>query len=368
MSKTKKYAYIDALRGYAVLLVIFGHVTQLMQFQGFWALLFSKTGMGVQLFYVVSALTLTMSWISRQDGTINFYIRRMFRIAPLFWLAIIFYISLYGFGARSELPNGISWVDVLLTATFTNSISPSAINSVVPGGWSVAVEMSFYLIFPLCMLIVRGWKSAFVFIFASYYFGKYIVGLLGNFYTKNEYSSDLIYAWKYYTLPSQISAFAIGIFLYFVIKKLSPMIGRVGSYCAFSLCVAVSVSVFHFLQYGGPIAVLWYSTVFAILTFSLSAGYLPMISNKWVQKLGVISFSAYLSHFAVIHQLKSLGVVDYMLGYGKMIALPSLSLLVVLITIIISYLTYKFIEMPGIRLGERFIKGNFEARSIPQPS
>lgn len=356
MSKTQKYGYIDALRGYAVLIVMFGHVTQLLSFEGIWALLFQKTAMGVQLFYVVSALTLTMSWKSRQDGTINFFIRRIFRIGPLFWLAIVFYLALYGFDARSELPNGISWTDVALAATFTNTLSPSAINSVVPGGWSVAVEMSFYLIFPFCMFIVRGWKSATVFIFASYYFGKYVLTLLGQFYVGHEYSADLIYAWKYYMLPSQISAFAIGICLYFIIKRLSHMMGKVFSYCIFILAIVLSVSAFFLLQYGGPIAVLTYSFIFSLFTLSFVTGNFSIIINKWIQKLGVISFSAYLSHFAIIHQLKLFGIVDYMIGYGKLIALPVLSIFVIAITVMVSYLTYRFIEVPGIRAGDLLIQ------------
>jgi len=46
---------------------------------------------GVQLFFVVSALTLSMSWYDRHDGVAAFFIRRLFRIAPMFWLAVIFF-------------------------------------------------------------------------------------------------------------------------------------------------------------------------------------------------------------------------------------------------------------------------------------
>ncbi len=51
---------------------------------------------GVQLFYVASALTLCMSWVARSSHETfpirNFYIRRFFRIAPMFYLAILSYI------------------------------------------------------------------------------------------------------------------------------------------------------------------------------------------------------------------------------------------------------------------------------------
>ena len=55
---------------------------------------------GVQLFFVASALTLMLSWHARSDGALPFYIRRVFRIAPMFWLAIPFYSIIFGLGPR----------------------------------------------------------------------------------------------------------------------------------------------------------------------------------------------------------------------------------------------------------------------------
>lgn len=356
MNETKKYAYIDALRGYAVLLVVFGHVTQLMPFQGMLASLFNKTAFGVQLFYVVSALTLAMSWKSKQDGALNFFIRRIFRIGPLFWLAIAFYLALYGFGERDAAPNDINWTDVALTATFTHMLSPNSINSVVPGGWSVSAEMSFYLIFPVLMLIIRGWKSAAVFVLASYYLGKYASIYLARLYANSGYSFEILEAWKYYILPSQISAFAIGICLYFSIKHLSGRTGKIFAYSTFCSAVILSICVFFLLQYGGPIAVLWYSLIFALFALSFSTGHFQIITNKWMQKLGVLSFSAYLSHFSVIWLLKEYGVVKYFLEYGRLAALPILSLLVIATTIAISYFTHRFVETPGIKAGNSIIQ------------
>jgi len=362
MKGFQKFGYIDALRGYAVLLVIVGHVSQLFTFSGMWPLLLSKTAMGVQLFYVVSALTLTMSWKSRHDGAVNFFIRRLFRIGPLFWLAIIFYLGLYGFGKRSAVPLDISWGDVALTATFTHMVRPSSINSVVPGGWSVAVEMAFYLIFPICMMFIRGWKSAFIFVFLSYYVGKYTSLALAKFYNNGEYSFEILEAWKFYILPSQISAFAIGILLYFVIQMATGLKGRVFDYFAFFVAIFSTVSAFYLLQYGGPIAVLTYSFIFALFALSFSDGNLSLITNRYVQKLGILSFSAYLSHFAVIYALKAFGVVEFFMGYGKSIAFPSLILLVVLITVVVSYFTHRFVEKPGIRLGN-MLGGRFQERA-----
>ncbi|UFW43506.1 hypothetical protein BcanWSM471_10700 [Bradyrhizobium sp. WSM471] len=38
---------------------------------------------------------------------------------------------------------------MILTATFLHGFWPDSVNSVVPGDWSIAAEMTFYLVFPL---------------------------------------------------------------------------------------------------------------------------------------------------------------------------------------------------------------------------
>jgi peptidoglycan/LPS O-acetylase OafA/YrhL len=84
-----RYAYIDALRGYAILMVIGVH-------SGFYfsnlppstTAIVSMGARGVQLFFVASAMTLFMSWKVRDDGAKAFYIRRLFRIAPMFYLSM----------------------------------------------------------------------------------------------------------------------------------------------------------------------------------------------------------------------------------------------------------------------------------------
>jgi len=79
------YAYIDALRGYAVLAVVATHVQDLTPDLPFVVKRLADFGsMGVLLFFVVSAFTLSASWTRRNDGAVAFYIRRLFRIAPAF--------------------------------------------------------------------------------------------------------------------------------------------------------------------------------------------------------------------------------------------------------------------------------------------
>ncbi|MGY4373336.1 peptidoglycan/LPS O-acetylase OafA/YrhL [Bradyrhizobium sp. i1.3.6] len=95
-------------------------------------------------------MTMCLMWTQRTetDPTRKFYIRRFLRIAPLFWLAIPVYLAVNGTGPSYNAPNGIGPLQVILTATFLHGFWPDSVNSVVPGDWSIAAEMTFYLVFP----------------------------------------------------------------------------------------------------------------------------------------------------------------------------------------------------------------------------
>ena len=99
--------------------------------------------------------------INREATDYQFLIRRVFRIAPMFYIAITASLTnLYIHGAR-EFPIPVS--DLILGILFLHGWSQRAINSVAIGGWSVADEFSFYLIFPIIYRLMDNIKTSLVF-------------------------------------------------------------------------------------------------------------------------------------------------------------------------------------------------------------
>lgn len=87
--------YIDSLRGIAILMVVLVHTTLNVRVTNQSLNAIGLYGqMGVQLFFIASALTLCLS-LERTIYTENwlgfFYLKRFFRIAPLYYLGIIVY-------------------------------------------------------------------------------------------------------------------------------------------------------------------------------------------------------------------------------------------------------------------------------------
>jgi peptidoglycan/LPS O-acetylase OafA/YrhL len=153
-----KKKYIDSIRGIAILMVIFVHTSLAIKNLGFCEKILSMYGqMGVQLFFVASAYTLCLSASNRTDETYKlrkYAIRRYFRIAPAYYLAIFFYFiissaKIYFKTGEIMISSQYNLVNVLSNITFVHGFYSPANNNIVPGGWSIGTEMAFYVIFPL---------------------------------------------------------------------------------------------------------------------------------------------------------------------------------------------------------------------------
>lgn len=269
----------------------------------------------------------------------------------MFYMAIVGYLILNGFSPTYWAPNGIEWWFVPVTALFLHGFHPETINSVVPGGWSVAVEMTFYFIFPFLMRFRK-----------AYYFLGVLVGcvLLQHF---NSYASVRIFQYpkglEYMAVNfsvlnfiSQAPVFLMGIFAYpFLtrdrVRDAKMLIAGGLMFCFLSVkfWTLATKPVTHEVYAGAMFAVL----------FVLVAYYpIKILVNKFTIGLGRLSFSMYLIHFAVLSLFNKLGVVS-LLGNGNKESVAYF-LLVLLVSAGVSLMTYNFIERPGVSLGHRLIE------------
>jgi peptidoglycan/LPS O-acetylase OafA/YrhL len=361
------HGYIDALRGFAFLGVLTVHTSQ--QVETFHLRGIPSAGMyGVQLFFVLSALALLGS-LSDRNGTErfpmrNFFLRRFFRIAPLFWCGIVFYTLLEGTGPRPDAPNGLGIWHLISTALFLHGWTPATINSVVPGGWSIAVEAGFYLCLPfLAKRLGSAWASlvtAFYWLLASVVLSRVLPPLLSSAIPANEH--HLIPVFLFFWLPSQLPVFLIGFTIHHLLRD-----ERVSRFLA---APRRSLLLTAFAMFGLlgltqmrsgliPVHVL-YAATFGILILALATKPWRILINPLSQGLGVISFSCYITHFAalkfssrLLHEDMFATLPASLMPAVRFTAVGGLTLA---ITGVASIFTYVLIEKPGIRLGARFIR------------
>ncbi|HVR86666.1 MAG TPA: acyltransferase [Planctomycetota bacterium] len=368
---TEHFAFIDALRGWAFLAVLAVHVHVPVQVPTWLSGAQVAGNYGVQLFFVISALTLFMSYDSRRKRDRNpvaaFFVRRLFRIAPLFWLAIPFYLWHNGVGPRASAPNGIHWPQIVSTSFFLHGWHPTSINSVVPGGWSIATEMTFYLILPLCFRVLPDLRRSIVACGAALVLSIGISLImrrwLSTLYPVEQ--TDLIRSFLYFWFPGQLPVFLLGFVLYFLIKRFPRAPGAAssegsgrGSLLLPSVAIGWTLGMV-ILHQRVPMAYFLFSCGFVLLGLGLSLRPLSILVNPISRFAGKVSYSAYLTHFFVVEQLtwriSNQGIL------GQMERHPVLALLLAYLlclagTLAISTLTHYLIEVPGQNLGKGLIR------------
>jgi peptidoglycan/LPS O-acetylase OafA/YrhL len=356
-----KYDFVDSLRGWAILAVITYHVNiWLHPSVGFLRAAFEHGNRGVQLFFIVSSFTLFLSLHSRCENEKNylrnFFIRRLFRVVPFFYVAIIFYFIVYGFSQRPLTTSAPSLFDAISTILFVNGWYPTSINSVVSGGWSIAVEMSFYVLLPLLFILITNMEKAIWAIFLSVIFGIVLNSLALPFFEHLFPGDKILVGWfLYFWFPSQLAVFCLGILFYFMVKQISSGDRRnqLKSYiyliAALIWLVLVGMSETGFLSEH-----FLFSIGLLVFVYALALYPQTLFVNRITNNIGKWSYSMYFVHFVVLSFFQS-KFPHFKIFSSATANFFFMLFLVISITTLISVMTYFFIEKPAIRLGQKII-------------
>ncbi|MDF2809091.1 MAG: Acyltransferase family protein [Microvirga sp.] len=350
----ERFDFIDSLRGIAILGVVAVHVGPSIEglsppLESFAAF----TSRGVQLFFMLSAFTLTMISVNRPFTMCPFYIRRLFRIAPMFYLAMVGYIVLEGTEPSVFAPDGIGLKQVVLTLTFLNGWTIDSFNSIVPGGWSISCEAMFYLFFPLILRYIRSARAAAIACAVSV-----LVALAWSMLIKttDAYAADefLVGSFIRFSFLFNLLAFLSGILLYYIIAGGGRRVidrGSKGAWLLLTASIAVLIGggVSGFSTFRNPLI-----AVVALLPF-VYAVYLTRpiaIINPVIRHIGLVSFSVYLVHFAILDFIGGplLAATSNLTPDLKFVVFYAAA---VAISTLVATATYRWIELPFIGLGRR---------------
>jgi len=329
---------IDGFRAFAVLPVVFYHA-------GFEK--FSGGYIGVDVFFVISGYLITAIIISelKQDNfsILNFYERRARRILPVLLFVVLICIPLAWIWLLPSEFESFSQ-SLLAVAMFASNISFWQ-----SGGyfdtqlqlqpllhtWSLAVEEQFYILFPILLVIVWRYKK------------KWIPILLGI----TLISSFLISVWgtnnvpsaAFYLLPSRAWELLAGsiVAVYWSKNghdKYPKIVNEVGSWFGITLIVYSILDFDKSTLLPGFSAFLPILGTVLIILFATPKTLLGKIASLKVFVLtGLMSYSIYLWHFPL-----------FSFARHKNLTEPSTTtfLQLTVFTILLSYISWKFIEIP----------------------
>ncbi|MFV5692482.1 acyltransferase family protein [Flavobacterium sp. LT1R49] len=347
---------LDGLRFFAFLLVFLSHHSLLSKIP-YLSILHTNGWIGVDLFFVLSAFLFTKLLIAEfnKNNTISFkkfYMRRIFRIWPIYFLFIGFSVALYAF-INGSIGNSIG-IRIIGLFTFSDNIMTAIYGEYNPMPyiahlWTITYEEQFYIFVPIIILLL---------IHSS--FKKKLISLITIFILFNGIRCALIAnnvphpaIW---VLPiTHFESIVLGIVIGFggfdfMLKRIKPLIiGLIGVLFFISLYLLPNI---EDISYWLIVSYSFVGISTSMVLFSVSnSNYLKrLFSKELFVFLGKRSYGLYMYH------LLGNGVSSYMIA--KITILPSNSLASFIyslsFTIIVSIISYKVIETPFLKLKEKF--------------
>lgn len=308
---------------------------------------------GVQLFFVASAFTLLWSFNKRKherNPYRNYFLRRFFRIAPFYYLAIAFWVWFKGEGYFGS-PETYSILQILSVALFANGWSPDTIHLIVPGGWSVVVEMNFYLLLPIFLHCVRTYRQS-LWVGLATSIVALLISVFGYFWAPTYWSGNaLVDAKGFFAgfwLPVSMPAFMAGMIAFFAWRE-----NKLHCISGLGSLLAAIVSMVMVCYLSIPLKNIIFTPLLLIFFLGTIRSVPKILVNGITCFMGRISYSAYFIHFFVI-DLCLFFTTSYFGGLTNEFFL--MLGLTIFMTAVMSEITFRYIETPGRYVGQILIK------------
>lgn len=396
MVKKEHFKGIDSLRFFAALAVFFTHVELIKKFTGFgthWIdpeeritkftvfqsvmskeidplspLIAYSSALGVVFFFVLSGFLITYLLFKEKEanGRIaigKFYLRRAFRIWPLYYLIFLlgfFVLPCFDFFAvpgQDIFFKQNFWGNLMLYALFMPNLAFSIYTTAVPNigqAWSIGVEEQFYLLWPLLIRKSKNVLKSILWIAGTVIILKGIL-LLATPYFKSE---SLVVLKKFLAM-SKLECMALGGLGAYVLFNKKEEILRI-AYNPISQIA--SVLIIPILIYFTPTAFedilhLLFSISFLVIILNVASNEKSLLrfENRVLQYLGRISYGFYMFHVMCI--VFTIHFLDKYVGLDNDINTPQHLLLYgisFLLTVAVSSLSYHIFEKAFIRLKDKY--------------
>ena len=356
---------LDGLRGIAALWVLVGHATLLT---GYRLPVISQPDLGVDLFIMLSGFLMVFHYQlrrakepwERSSTWRSFWVRRYFRIAPLYYVAMV--VALIAgpvlFEARSTIAEVIpamaqdpdrftdrSPANFLMHFSFLFGLHPTYAYRTALPDWSIGLEMQFYAAFPFAMLaLVRlGWVK-----------GAVAIALVGAA------AGVAINRWLHFPMPSFL-LLKLHVFLAGMLTAAALLLEKRHAWTLGAVALAIVL-----IPVGGDrdIAHLIGRVIIAALFFCLvHYRHLPAglstavaliaraLGQRFFYWLGELSYGAYLIHLLVLTPVAAWLITTESPAKRFGLAL----LITIAATYTLATVCRLLIEIPGQRLGKNVV-------------
>lgn len=350
------YPALDGLRGLAILLVVVYHNFGFINY-------FFFGWLGVDLFFVLSGFLITgilLGAVGKPHFLRNFYIRRALRIFPLYYASLIIFLFIIPhLSSRADFTYYIK-NQIWLWTDFQNWLyifNPDYSTNILHHLWSLAVEEQFYIVWPFMILLIK--KPGRLIVLLS----VLLILIMSLRLIIWLYEIENLAYFNLYTF-SRIDGICIGCILALLINFYPGFLKK------YFTIIILSLAGFNFLfyflnqrfHYTLPyLAVAGYTTfaiILALLVYESITGKNRIIqlifTSSFMKFLGKISYGLYIIHWPA-YILLSPAILAYLQKFiPGLYANYSVSIICILISVLLSWLSFKYFEKPFLDLKSSF--------------
>ncbi len=363
MRQVLYFSGLNGLRAIASLSVLFSHTTIGLSSFGLDSFIFGKyadgnpkatllAGFGVSIFFALSGFLITYLLLeekrTKEINIKNFYIRRILRIWPLYYLYFILSIlTLFLFDLPIEKSSILFYIFLFANVPF---IFGGAI-SFIGHYWSLGVEEQFYSFWPWIIKKSKSILKITMIIFILLILLKCAL----RYFDISTYAGEI--SWPYATLHTTrfqcMLIGAIGAILYFQKNALFLRITNniISQSISWFVILLVAINKFHIISFldNEFISVI---TVFLIIGQIQKTSRIINLDTSFFDFVGKISYGIYVIHPLVIFYLSK--AITFSNKTNKYFNYLFVYFSVFLTTIILAYLSYEFFEKRFLFLKERY--------------
>ena len=288
--------------------------------------------------FLLASILLREKEKNKKIGIRNFYLRRILRIFPLYFVSIgLVYLVDLGINRSSN-------INLLGLISFSENWQAyrNPVNNPLTHFWSISVEVQFYFLLPFVISLKKNILNAICLC-------GVILAIISRYFIATH--ADYPAVWNFSS--SHMDAIFLGIFLSLNIERIKAIFLKVKFLKLVHLLNFMAIIAFCFYEFPSVYTSRWSSLTYFFVSLNFGILIIAAVISEWtfmgkriLVYLGKRSYGIYIIHYPLI-------VFFLAINDKALIALGDLGLIFG-ITLVVAELSFRNLEQPFLRVRRRF--------------